>query len=132
MTVFGGLYSVRGYEEDEIVADGGMLLSAQYEFDLIKHINSTAESESESEETARKPWLRKLALLAFTDIGRAKTQDPVEGEKEIEELSSVGIGTAVGLGENLDAAVYYGYPLQSTMNTDKGHGRWSFSFVLRW
>jgi hemolysin activation/secretion protein len=132
MTTFGGLYSVRGYEEDEIVADGGMLLSAQYEFDLVKYSSSMTESESESEETAEKPWLRKLALLAFTDYGRAKTEDPVPGEKETEELSSVGIGTAVEIGDNLNAAIYYGFPLKSTTDTEKGHGRWSFSFVLRW
>ena len=34
MTTFGGMYTVRGYDEYEVVADGGMLASAQYELTL--------------------------------------------------------------------------------------------------
>ena len=51
MTTFGGFYSVRGYEEDEIVADGGMLMSGQYEFDLVKYGESINNSEANSDQT---------------------------------------------------------------------------------
>ncbi len=34
MTIFGGMYTVRGYKESEIVADGGTLASVQYEYDF--------------------------------------------------------------------------------------------------
>ena len=36
MTTFGGMYTVRGYDEYEIVADGGILASIQYEHNLVK------------------------------------------------------------------------------------------------
>jgi len=133
MTVFGGLYSVRGYEENEIVADGGILVSAQYEYDLVKHFESkqkAGETEPTTEQT-EKPWLRKVALLTFTDYGRAKMKHPISTEKEIQELSSVGLGIAATIGDHFDAGVYYGYPLRSTTDTDVGDGRWNFNLLYR-
>jgi len=132
MTTFGGLYSVRGYEEDEIVADGGLLVSAQYEFDLVKHNESKEVNHVDSDKPAEKDWLRKFALLAFTDYARAKTKDHVAGEKGVVEICSVGTGAIVSLGDHCDARIYYGWPLTSTADTKKGHGRWSFSFIIRW
>jgi len=136
MTTFGGFYSVRGYEEDEIVADGGIIMSGQYEFDLVKHSesleNSEARSEAKSEGTRDSTlWLRKLAPLAFVDFGRAKIKSPVVGEREIRELCSLGVGTIVELGDNFSAGIYYGWPLRGTDETDKGDGRLNFSCVYR-
>lgn len=128
MTTFGGLYSVRGYEEDEIVADGGILASVQYEYDLVKK-----DKEDESEESQNnKRRLTKLAPLVFADYGRAKIKNSVAGEKGTQELCSIGTGIVVILKDNIDMNIYYGYPLRSTDDTDRGQGRWSFSFVLRW
>jgi hemolysin activation/secretion protein len=133
MTTFGGLYSVRGYEEDEIVTDGGMLVSGQYEFDLIKHGEAMENRETESEEKQeKKPWLRKLAPLAFIDYGRAKIKDPVVGEQEVRELCSVGGGLLVELGDNLSAGIYYGWPLRGTDDTDRGDGRLNLNVIMRW
>ena len=129
MTTFGGLYSVRGYEEDEIVTDGGMLVSGQYEFDLVKHAETMGNSETREE---NKPWLRKLAPLAFIDYGRAKIKKPVVGEQEVRELCSVGGGMLVELGDNLSAAAYYGWPLRGTDDTDIGDGRLNVSLIMRW
>jgi hemolysin activation/secretion protein len=133
MTVFGGLYSVRGYEENEIVADEGIIASFQYEYDLVKHLESkqkAGENEANTGQTA-KPWLRKLALLTFTDYGRAKTKHPIADEIRVQELSSAGLGIAATIGDNFDAGVYYGYPLRSTTDTDVGDGRWNFNLIYR-
>jgi len=129
MMVFGGLYSVRGYKEHEVVADGGTLLSLQYEYDLVKHYESQLEPESVSVE---KPFLRRFAPLVFFDLGRAETRHATDDENNIDELASVGVGTAVELGDNFEADIYYGWPLRSTEDTTKGHGRWNFNFILRW
>jgi hemolysin activation/secretion protein len=132
MTTFGGFYSVRGYKEDEIVADGGMLMSGQYEFDLVKHSESIENREAKSEETQdNKPWLRKLAPLAFIDFGRAKMKSPVAGERRVRELCSIGVGTIIEIEDNFSAGVYYGWPLRGTDETDKGDGRLHFSCVYR-
>lgn len=132
MSTFGGLYSVRGYEEDEIIADGGVLMSFQYEFDLTKHYGLGEDSEQESNNTQKKrPGLSKLAPLAFFDYGRARIQDAVPGEKGIQELYSVGLGVTAELGNSLSAGVYYGWALKSTSETDEGDGRLGVSLIGR-
>ena len=133
MTSFGGLYSIRGYEEDEIVADGGIIISAQYEFDLVKYNEAKQEKVTESEESEEeKTWLTKLAPLVFVDVGRAKIKDPLVGEQGTYELSSIGAGVVVEVGDNFNAGIYYGWPLRGTEETDKGDGRFSFSFIYRY
>ena len=107
-TIFGGMYSVRGYRESRIVADGGILASVQYEYDLVKR-GEVGEVKKAEE---RKPWLKKLAPLVFFDYGRAKIKDHVAGEKGVEELSSVGLGMIIEIGEHFNGAVYYGFPLR--------------------
>jgi hemolysin activation/secretion protein len=132
MSVFGGLYSVRGYKEDEIVADGGMLASAQYEFNLVKYIESAESVNDESQRSSQDGWLSRAAVLCFTDFGRAKTIDTVAGEKGTQELVSAGLGGIFEMSDDITAAVYYGWALRATDETDRGQGRWSFSFVKRW
>jgi len=133
MTAFGGMYTVRGYDEYEFVADGGILASAQYEFDLVKYEESKeiAEGWAEQEEQ-KKPFLRKLAPLAFLDYGRGKIRHPVGTENGHEELISIGVGTIVELGDNFSGAVYYGYPLEATDGTRTGKGRVNVGLILRW
>jgi hemolysin activation/secretion protein len=131
MTTFGGLYSVRGYDEDEIVADGGILFSAQYEFDLAKYGESKEVSEANSPQ-AKKPFVRKLAPLAFFDCGRAENRHPLTTEKGQETLSSVGLGLVAELGDHFSGAVYAGYPLTATDNTDKGECRMNATLLWRW
>ena len=108
MTTFGGMYSVRGYKESRIVADGGILASAQFEYDLVKH----DAAQGQPTPTLGEYELKKLAPLVFFDYGRAKIKDPVPGEKGSEELYSIGVGMLVELGENFSGAVYYVYPLE--------------------
>jgi hemolysin activation/secretion protein len=132
MTTFGGLYSVRGYEEDEIVADGGMIISGQYEFDLVKHFEPVKDQKANS---AAKPGqsleLTKLAPLAFIDCGRAKIEDPLASEQRTRELCSIGAGVIIKLGVNFTAGMYYGWPLRGTDETDRGDGRFNVSLIYR-
>jgi len=124
MTTFGGLY-----KESKIVADGGQLLSSQYEFDLVKYDESKEIGEPRPEE---RPFLRKLAPLVFFDYGRAKVKDPVPGEDRTQELYSAGIGTLVELGDHFSAGAYLGWPLKSATGTEKGQERLSISLIMRW
>lgn len=127
MTSFGGMYSVRGYDEYEVVADGGVLASVQYEYDLVRHSQAVEEQES-------RPGvdLRKLAPLAFFDFGRSEIEDPVAGERKNTTMYSVGAGVIFEIGDNFSAAIYYGHPLKGTEDTRQGKGRLSASAMLRW
>ncbi len=129
MTTFGGMYSVRGYKESGIVADGGVLASVQYEFDVVKYEQAQELSGMQSEE---KPFLRKLAPLAFFDYGRAEIEDNVSGERSAEDLYSIGVGGLVELGDNFSGAIYYGHPLEATSTTDTHDGRVNLSLMMRW
>jgi len=126
MTSFGGMYSVRGYDEYEIVADGGILASIQYEYDLVRH------SQAVEPKTVANEELKKLAPLAFFDYGRAKVESPVPGEEKSQTLYSVGVGMAFEVGNNFSGALYYGHPLKDTDDTNSGKGRISASVMLRW
>lgn len=127
MTSFGGMYSVRGYDEYEIVADGGILASAQYEYDLVRHSQAVEEQKIGTDVD-----LRKLAPLAFFDFGRSEIEDPVVGERKNTTLYSVGAGVVFEIGGNFSGAVYYGHPLKGTANTRQGKGRVSASAMVRW
>ena len=126
MTSFGGMYSVRGYDEYEIVADGGILASIQYEYDLVRH-NQAVEPI-----TIAKQELKKLAPLAFLDYGKAQIESPVPGEEGNQTLYSIGVGLAFEVGNNFSGALYYGHPLKDTVDTSSGNGRINASVMLRW
>jgi hemolysin activation/secretion protein len=124
MTAFGGMYSVRGYDEYEFIADGGILTSVQYEFDLVKLEESKqADKTAQTQGRGEKPFLRKLAPLVFFDYGRAKIKYPTATEKRHEEMMSLGTGFTVELGDHFRGAMYYGYPLEPTDATRTGKGR---------
>lgn len=126
MTSFGGMYSVRGYDEYEIVADGGILASLQYEYDLVRHRRAGGD------ETLIREELRKLAPLVFVDFGRSSIKDPVATEEKHQTLLSVGVGTIFEIGENFSGAIYYGHPLKDSAGTRKGKGRINASAMIRW
>ena len=132
MTTFGGVYSVRGYEEDEIVADGGILASIQYEFDLVKYEYTEQNRQDRTEQKdVEKPLLRKLAPLAFIDCGRAKIKDPVAGEREVRELCSAGMGMIIEIGDEFSAQIYSGWAIRGTEDTEKGEGHLNAIFIKR-
>lgn len=130
MTPFGGMYSVRGYDEYEIIADGGILGSLQYEFDIVKYEEALAVQQQE--ETEKKPLVRKLAPLGFIDYGRTTINHPGATEARHEELCSIGTGILLELGEHFSGGVYYGYPLIPTPGTRTGDGRMNVNLIYRW
>jgi len=132
MTTFGGMYTVRGYDEYEIVADGGILASVQYEFDLVAHEKAQANNDKTAEQQEEQPLLRKLAPLVFLDYGLAKIEDATSTEHSDQELCSLGAGLTVELGDGFSGSVYYGYPLIPTDKTSTGNGRVNAGLMLRW
>ena len=118
------MYTIRGYDESEIVADGGLIASLQYEYDLVRKGQVDLLGQ-EVDEKERKPFLKKLAPLCFLDYGQARIKDPIKanGETTDQELCSVGGGLIAELGDNFTGTVYYGYPLIPTEDTRSGKGR---------
>ncbi len=132
MTSFGGMYSVRGYDEYEIVADGGILASLQYEFDIVQYDRALTRIESPEIQPQPKPMLRKLAPALFLDYGQARIQHAQGTEQTDQEMFSWGGGCLVEIGEHLTGVVYYGYPLIATEDTHVGKGRVNVGLMVRW
>jgi hemolysin activation/secretion protein len=137
MTSFGGLYSVRGYHEYEVVADGGILGSLQYEYDLVAadKAGMTDEEKAQMEQQEKNPYeIKKAAPLCFFDYGRATTNDAIAGigEHSHVEMISLGVGALLEVGDHFSGAVYYGYPVRPTDATRSGKGRVNANFMLRW
>jgi hemolysin activation/secretion protein len=133
MTPFGGMYSVRGYKEYELIADEGILASAQYEFDLVRYEKLKRASRADVDKEQRKEkGLKKLSPLTFIDYGHSKTNGLSGQENKTENLLSVGIGMLGEYGDNFSSAVYYGIPLRATEDTKAGSGRVNVTFMLRW
>lgn len=131
MTSFGGMYTIRGYEEVDTIADGGLIASIQYEYDLVRAGQISLFGE-DVDEKQRKPFLRKLAPLVFVDYGKAEIEDARSFEDSNTELCSVGGGLITELGENFTGTVYYGYPLIATDDTGSGQGRLHAGLLFRW
>ena len=136
MTTFGGLYSVRGYEEDALVADGGVLASLEYRWRLT---GSPGQATPDRDDKSKTTWSTDVSLLGFTDYGQAQIQDPVAGELEDQDLWSVGLGTLIEVGDNFQVSVYHGRALREIVRPSDGHvladsgdGQWHFSFLYRW
>jgi hemolysin activation/secretion protein len=136
MTSFGGMYTVRGYDEYEVVADGGILASLQYEFDLVRYEQTKGimQEEPEREEKDKDLEIKKFAPVVFADYGRTTVRHPRPNlsEKDHVTMFSVGLGAILELGEHFNGVVYYGYPLRKTADTRTGKGRVNVGFMLRW
>jgi hemolysin activation/secretion protein len=131
MTSFGGMYTIRGYEEVDTIADGGVIASVQYEYDLAR-AGQVSLFGKDVDAKQRKPFLKKLAPLAFLDYGQARIQDAQSFEDTDTELCSVGGGIITELGNNFTGTVYYGYPLIETNDTGRGQGRVHAGLLFRW
>jgi hemolysin activation/secretion protein len=133
MTVFGGMYTVRGYDEDEIVADGGIIASLQYEFDIIKYKEAKSSGGANKLQTDQsKPWLRRLAPLAFVDYGWAKMKDAGPAEDSSETLLSAGPGLTADISDHFTGVLYWGIAMKSTPDTDAGASKVNVGILARW
>jgi hemolysin activation/secretion protein len=142
MTTFGGLYSVRGYREDEIVADGGILAGLEYGFSLSRFLGfELPQEQGEVKRFDFKPLSidsYDIVFLGFTDYGNARIKDPIPGEIASQDLWSAGVGLEIEGGRNFAVRSYLGVALTDTESvvgtpqTRAGSSRWSFSFLLRY
>ncbi|TRW92859.1 ShlB/FhaC/HecB family hemolysin secretion/activation protein [Candidatus Methylobacter oryzae] len=96
----GGLNTVRGYRENQLVRDQGYTMSAEFHFPVIGGSDPGARHH--------------LTLIPFADYGRAWNH----GEQSA-ELYSVGAGFEWQF-KPVSAGLYYGYALNKTQPRQKG------------
>jgi hemolysin activation/secretion protein len=103
----GGMYSVRGYRENQLVRDNGLSASLEFRMPVIHDRTGVAI----------------VQLAPFADFGRSwntgkSTPDP-------KSISSVGAGIVWAVTQDINLQVYWGIPLrsiESSGNTLQDHG----------
>ncbi len=95
----GGRFSVRGYRENQIVRDQGLLISLEARFPLVR----------------RKPWAEFIQLVPFVDVGWGENRKVFTPRPKV--LASVGVGVrwaarwTVGVPLRSQAELFWGYKL---------------------
>lgn len=90
----GGVSTVRGYRQDELLADNGFFVSAEIRFPILKIPD----------------WQTQVQLAPFFDLGRVWNSNE-ENELTQERLASVGMGLNLAVGQQLQARLDWGIPL---------------------
>ncbi|MGI9375629.1 MAG: ShlB/FhaC/HecB family hemolysin secretion/activation protein [Tsuneonella suprasediminis] len=104
----GGMSSVRGYYESEVLGDYGFAYQTEIRTpDLASIVGAP---------------LDELRFHAFVDSGYAGIHDPLESQIATRDqwLSSVGLGGRIRIFNYLSGALDVGVPLKSTSESDSG------------
>ncbi|MDJ0849479.1 MAG: ShlB/FhaC/HecB family hemolysin secretion/activation protein [Myxococcota bacterium] len=96
----GGHATVRGYRENRLVRDSGLVGSVELRVPVP--LPSWRE------------WRPTLEIAPFFDVGRSWNKE--RGELGPRTLMSVGVGGRLGLWEGLDVQVYWGHDLKDVEN----------------
>jgi hemolysin activation/secretion protein len=106
--VIGGRFSVRGYRENQLVRDNGLIASLESRIPLVRNT----------------PWAEYVQVVPFVDFGQGwNSKVPTPGPKT---LLSIGLGlrwgTAwrVGVPLRTQAEVFWGYKLKD-VRTEGGN-----------
>lgn len=94
----GGLYTVRGYRENQQVTDQGVVASVEFRFPIWV-------SES---------GRNRLQFAPFFDYGNVRNRDRPTPDPQ--HLSGAGAGLVLRVGTTLDAAVYVAHAFQDIVN----------------
>jgi hemolysin activation/secretion protein len=95
----GGVDTVRGYRENQIVRDIGFAGSIEFHVPLIATVSGN----------------RILDLIPFLDLGYGQNTD---SPKNGEFLSSIGVGLQYTPNRHVNAQLYYGYALNRDINDE--------------
>ncbi len=109
----GGVSTVRGYFQSEIVGDVG--------------IGGSVELRTPSFATAIGSFVDDLRLFGFAEGGHTRIIDPLLDQKSKFEIGSVGGGARIKLFNRLTGEVAVGVPIVSSVNVQKGDPRITFS-----
>ena len=98
----GGINTVRGYRQDVLLGDNGVLLSAELRIPVYRW-------------SARQ---NSVSLIPFIDFGKVWSQnEPINREEDT--LLSVGLGVQLAVSDRLRARVDWGIPLIEVPDTNR-------------
>lgn len=108
----GGVDSVRGYLESQVLADDGM--------------DGTLELRSSSLADYVSPRLNQLQMLAFVDGAAMRVRQALPSQASAYYLWSAGVGLKLTALKNLKAALFWAWPFETAGSTAAGDSRLHF------
>ncbi len=108
----GGMDSVRGYYESQVLGDDGL--------------RGSLELSSRSFASAFSEQLRSLRLFAFADGGYVRTRDPLPGQERHQEIYGTGIGLRLLGPRGLRVELDWAWPLKDEGEVQRGDSRGHF------
>lgn len=112
----GGLYSIRGYGEGEVIGDNGFLVRQELLLPPLRLLHGRGIPD-------------QLRSFLFVDYGQLWNEDQLEGEGTT-ELFSVGAGFTYQLSRNLTAQFAYGWQLEDSGIGSGDDARAHFNLTL--
>ena len=98
----GGSNSVRGYRQDALLGDSGILFSGELRFPFYRWNNNQ----------------NSLALIPFTDFGTVwSNQDDLDRDEDT--VISIGVGLQLDISDRLNARLDWGIPLIDVEDSDR-------------
>lgn len=104
----GGVQSVRGYYESQILGDNG--LSGGFELRTPRFLKSIESFDD-------------LRLLAFIEGAHLKVQDALPDQDDTLNIASVGLGLTLKALNSLDVSVDWGHALKDSGSIERGDNR---------
>jgi hemolysin activation/secretion protein len=105
----GGSQTVRGYEENEVIGDNGILLSQEF---LLPVLTPTADFFDET-------YRDSLQLFVFQDYARTWNVDTLPDEKPY-NIMSYGAGVRYQFSQYATLNLAYGWQLRDSGSSDTG------------
>ena len=123
---FGGVNSIRGYQEREVSADSGFTGSLELRTPLISNFVPVLETSEEYQRNNPEDWkVHRLQFVSFLDFGRSDQNEPLLGEEKSELFSSIGAGMRVALTKFSQFRLDLALPLDKTDESDTIRGHFS-------
>ena len=111
----GGLGSVRGYRQDQLLTDNGLFLSAEVQFPIFRVFEDTGV----------------VQLIPFIDYGTTWNSSGIDNPDD-RTLSAVGLGLQWRQGNNFSARLDWGIPLVDVNSRERTWQENGIYFTMRW
>ncbi len=111
----GGLRSVRGYRQDQLLTDNGIFFSAEVQLPIFRVFKDTGV----------------VQLIPFIDYGTTWNSSGIDNPVD-QALSSVGLGLQWRQGSNFNARLDWGIPLVDVNSRDRTWQENGIYFTVRW
>jgi hemolysin activation/secretion protein len=122
----GGLDTVRGYLESEVLGDNGIVGNLEVRSPNIGELLQKQVKDEVGQGAARFTTFNELRLFGFADAGTVTVLDPLPEQQSKFDVWSYGVGTRFKLLNYLNGTVIYSVPMISQTYTQARDPRVSF------